>query len=105
MKHNASFKCSWTTNTRLKRALNLLDTFSVQEFIISKTTVVLKLMSISREIQRETAEENDYQTLKRMTIIQTSSIITQSFINTCFSINTNLIHLQKIALKKIITRS
>ena len=30
---------------------------------------------------------------------------TQSLMNICFIINTNFIHLQKIALKKIITRS
>ena len=90
---------------RLKRAPNLLNAFSVHEFIISITTAVLKLMNISREIRIETVDGNDYQILKRTTIIQTSNIITQSFMIIYFIINTNFIHLQKIALKKIITRS
>ena len=92
-------------STKLKRALNLLNVFSVHEFIISITTAVLKSMNISREIRIGVVERNDYQILKRTIFIQTSNIITQSFMNIYFIINTNFIHLQKIALKKIITRS
>ena len=91
-------------STKLKRVPNLLNVFSVHEFIISITTAVLKLMNISREIRIETVDENDYQILKRTTIIQTSNIITQSFTIIYFIINTKFIHLQKTALKKIITR-